>query len=47
LQIARRFEAVVRVCQHADGPNQRPRNVGNILERERALKEQLAAEGAE
>ncbi len=44
-QLTRRFEASVRVCQYNDGPNQRPRDVGNIIEQEAAIRAQLKAEG--
>ena len=45
-QLTKRYEAAVRVCQWNSGPHQRARNVGNILEKEKAIKEQLRAEGA-
>ena len=45
-QLTKRYEAAVRVCQWNAGPHQRARNVGNILEKEKTIKEQLRAEGA-
>ena len=46
LQLAKRYEAAVRVCTWNSGPRAaRARNVGNILEREHELQQQLAQEG--
>lgn len=46
-QLARRYEAAVRVCQWNSGPRAaKARNVGNVLEREHELRQQLAKEGA-
>jgi hypothetical protein len=44
-KLTKRYEAAVRVAQWNSGPHQRARNVGNILEKEKAIKEQLRAEG--
>ncbi|KIZ03379.1 hypothetical protein MNEG_4583 [Monoraphidium neglectum] len=45
-QLTRRYEAIVRVCQWQSGKNQRARNVGGILDREKDIKAELRAEGA-
>jgi hypothetical protein len=43
LQLAKRYEAAVRVCQYNSGPQAaRRRNVGDILEREHELQQQIA-----
>jgi len=39
-QLTRRYEASVRVCQWNSGPNQRPRNVGDIMSKEAAMREE-------
>jgi hypothetical protein len=42
LQLSKRYEAAVRVCQYNSGPRgSRARNVGNILEKEKEIKQQL------
>jgi hypothetical protein len=47
VQLAKRYEAAVRVCQWNSGTKvARPRNVGNILEKERQLQEEIAQEAA-
>jgi Tfp pilus assembly protein PilZ len=46
LQLTKRYEAAVRVCQWNSGTHSRPRNVGNILEKEKEIQVQLKAEGA-
>jgi hypothetical protein len=43
LQLTKRFEAAVRVVQWNTGNNQRGRNTGNVLEREREMQLQEAA----
>ncbi|KAI8475042.1 MAG: hypothetical protein J3K34DRAFT_405880 [Monoraphidium minutum] len=45
-QLTKRYEAIVRVCQWQAGENQRARNTGGILDKEKEIKAQLAAEGA-
>lgn len=44
-QLTKRYEAIVRVCQTQAGDRQRARNVGDILEKERAMA-QAAGAGA-
>lgn len=44
-QLTKRFEAIVRVCQWQVGDRQRERNVGGILDEEKEIQRQLAAEG--
>jgi hypothetical protein len=46
VQLTKRYEAAVRVCQWNSGTHSRPRNVGNILEKEKEIQAQLKAEGA-
>lgn len=45
-QLTKRFEAAVRVVQWQAGDKQRARNVGGILDEEKEIRRQLAAEGA-
>lgn len=45
-QLTKRYEAIVRVCQWQAGENQRPRNVAGIMDKEKDIKAELAAEGA-
>jgi hypothetical protein len=48
LQLTKRYEAAVRVCQSNSGPRgARARNVGNILEKEKEIKQQLQQGGGE
>lgn len=48
LQLTKRYEAAVRVCQYNSGPRgSRARNVGNILEKEKEIKQQLQQAGGE
>jgi hypothetical protein len=44
-QLTKRYEAIVRVCQWQAGESQRARNVGGILDAEKAIKAALAEEG--
>eukprot|EP00877_Chromochloris_zofingiensis_P005058 jgi/Chrzof1/14553/Cz09g07050.t1 len=44
-QLVKRYEAAVRVCNWNQGPYQRVRNVGNIVEKEREIKAQVESEG--
>jgi hypothetical protein len=37
LQLAKRYQAIVRVCQWSEGNNQRPRDVAGILDAERKM----------
>lgn len=46
LQLTKRYEAAVRVCQWNSGTHSRPRNIGNILEKEKEIQAQLKGEGA-
>lgn len=43
-QLTRRYEASVRVCQWNAGPNQRPRNTGDIMTKEAAMRAAAAQE---
>lgn len=44
LQLGKRYEAAVRVCQLNSGPKgSRARNVGNILEKEREIQQHNGA----
>ncbi|WIA11305.1 hypothetical protein OEZ86_002284 [Tetradesmus obliquus] len=45
-QLTKRYEAAVRVCQWNSGTHSRPRNIGNILEKEKEIQAQLKGEGA-
>lgn len=45
VQLVKRYEAAVRVCNWNQGPYQRVRNVGNIVEKEREIKAQVESEG--
>ncbi|KAF8057776.1 hypothetical protein HT031_005960 [Scenedesmus sp. PABB004] len=45
-QLTKRYEAAVRVCQWNSGTHAKPRNVGNIIEKERELAAALQREGA-
>eukprot|EP00878_Enallax_costatus_P001771 GHUV01001929.1.p1 GENE.GHUV01001929.1~~GHUV01001929.1.p1 ORF type:complete len:119 (+),score=13.17 GHUV01001929.1:157-513(+) len=45
-QLTKRFEAAVRVCQWNSGTRgAKPRNVGNILEKEKQIQAELQAGG--
>lgn len=47
LQLTKRYEAAVRVCQWNSGTRgSKPRNIGNILEKEKQIQAELGAEGA-
>lgn len=46
LQLTKRYEAAVRVCQWNSGTHARPRDIGNILEKEKEIQAQLHAGGA-
>jgi len=47
LQLTKRYEAAVRVCQWNSGTRgSRPRNIGNILEKEKDIQAQIRDEGA-
>lgn len=45
-QLTRRYEAAVRVCQWNAGPNQRPRNTGDIMTKDAAVREAQQAAAA-
>jgi hypothetical protein len=42
-QLTRRYEASVRVCQWNAGPNQRPRNTGDIMTKDTAVAASASA----